>query len=46
MTCIGMDEAMRRVVAEVTGVPVVLAQALLARIAAEALPRPAAVPVA
>ncbi len=35
MTCIGMDGAMRGVVAEVSGVPVVLAQALLARIVAE-----------
>jgi protein AroM len=38
MTCIGMDEAMREVVAEVTGRPVVLAQALLARLVAELLP--------
>ncbi len=35
MTCIGMDGAMRDVVAEVTGKPVVLAQALLARIVSE-----------
>jgi len=38
MTCIGMDGAMRDVVAEVTGKPVVLAHALLARIVAELLP--------
>jgi protein AroM len=38
MTCIGMDVAMRDVVAEVTGKPVVLAQALLARIVTEVLP--------
>lgn len=38
MTCIGMDAAMRDVVAEVTGKPVVLAQALLARFVAELLP--------
>jgi protein AroM len=35
MTCIGMDGAMRDVVAEVTGKPVVLAHALLARIVSE-----------
>lgn len=35
MTCIGMDGAMRDVVAEVTGKPVVLAQALLARVVGE-----------
>ncbi len=35
MTCIGMDEAMREVVAEVTGKPVVLARSLLGRIVAE-----------
>ena len=35
MTCIGMDAAMRDVVAEVTGKPVVLAQALLARVVSE-----------
>jgi Asp/Glu/hydantoin racemase len=35
MTCIGMDPAMRDVVAEVTGKPVILAHALLARITSE-----------
>jgi protein AroM len=35
MTCVGMDTAMRDVVAEVTGKPVVLAHALLARIVTE-----------
>ncbi len=35
MTCVGMDSAMRDVVADVTGVPVLLAQALLARNVAE-----------
>ncbi len=35
MTCIGMDSAMRDVVAEVTGKPVILAHALLARIVSE-----------
>lgn len=35
MTCIGMDEPMREVVAEVTGKPVVLARSLLGRIVAE-----------
>jgi protein AroM len=35
MTCVGMDAAMRDVVAEVTGKPVVLAHALLARIVTE-----------
>lgn len=35
MTCIGMDEAMRDVVAEVTGKPVVLAQSILGRIVSE-----------
>src|SRR5215216_353834 len=38
MTCIGMDVAMRDVVAGVTGKPVVLAQAILARIVAELMP--------
>ena len=38
MTCVGMDETMRSVVAEVTGVPVILAQSLLARIVGELLP--------
>ena len=37
MTCIGMDPAMRDVVADVTGKPVILAQALLARVVAELL---------
>lgn len=35
MTCIGMDSAMRDLVADVTGVPVVLAHALLARVVTE-----------
>lgn len=35
MTCIGMDPEMRDVVAEVTGRPVVLAHALLARVTTE-----------
>ena len=35
MTCIGMDGPMRDVVAEITGKPVVLAHALLARIVSE-----------
>lgn len=38
MTCVGMDEAMRTVVAEETGLPVILAQSLLARIVSEMLP--------
>jgi protein AroM len=38
MTCIGMDGEMRDAVAEITGKPVVLAQAILARIVAELLP--------
>ncbi len=38
MTCVGMDEAMRSVVAESAGVPVILAQSLLARVVAELLP--------
>ncbi|CAN5663666.1 AroM family protein [soil metagenome] len=38
MTCVGMDEAMRDVVAETTGVPVILAQSLLARVVGELLP--------
>jgi protein AroM len=38
MTCIGMDGRMRDVVAEVTEKPVVLAQAILARIVSELLP--------
>jgi protein AroM len=37
MTCVGMDESMRRAVGEVTGVPVVLARSLLARIVDELL---------
>lgn len=37
MTCVGMDEPMRRVVGEVTGVPVVLARSLLARLVDELL---------
>jgi protein AroM len=43
MTCIGMDVAMRDVVAEVTGKPTMLAQVLLARVVAELLPQRAAV---
>jgi protein AroM len=35
MSCIGMDEAMRDVVTEITGKPVILAQTLLARIVTE-----------
>jgi protein AroM len=35
MTCIGMDEPMREIVAEVTGKPVILARSLLGRVAAE-----------
>ena len=35
MTCIGMDSSMRDVVAEITGKPVILAHALLARIVSE-----------
>ncbi|MEZ4521676.1 MAG: AroM family protein [Thermomicrobiales bacterium] len=38
MTCVGMDEQMRSVVADVTGRPVILAQSLLARVVAELLP--------
>jgi len=37
MTCIGMDAPMRDIVAEVTGVPVILAHALLARVVTELL---------
>lgn len=40
MTCIGMDSAMRDVVAETTGKPVILAQALLARVTSELIPEP------
>lgn len=46
MTCVGMDEAMRAVVAEVTERPVLLARSLLARVIDELLaagPVPAAV---
>lgn len=35
MTCIGMDSAMRNVVADVTGKPVILANSLLARLTSE-----------
>ncbi|MCO5228322.1 MAG: AroM family protein [Thermomicrobiales bacterium] len=35
MTCIGMDAAMRGIVADITGKPVVLANSLLARLTAE-----------
>ncbi len=38
MTCVGMDEAMRAVVTDGTGAPVILAQSLLARICSELLP--------
>jgi protein AroM len=37
MTCVGMDAAMRDIVASITGVPVILAHALLARIVTELL---------
>lgn len=37
MTCIGMDQKMRDIVADVTGRPVILAHALLARIVSELL---------
>jgi protein AroM len=37
MTCIGMDSVMRDIVTDVTGVPVVLAHALLARVVTELL---------
>lgn len=37
MTCVGMDAAMRDIVADITGVPVILAHALLARIVTELL---------
>lgn len=46
MTCVGMDAAMRDVVAEVTGKPVILAHSLLARITTELISEPAEVPVA
>lgn len=39
MTCIGMDRAMRDAVAEVVDRPVILAQAILARVVAELLPQ-------
>lgn len=39
MTCIGMDSTMRDVVVEITGKPVILAHALLARITAEIIPQ-------
>jgi protein AroM len=35
MTCIGMDEEMREVVADVTGKPIILARSILARIVSE-----------
>ena len=35
MTCIGMDEPMREIVAEITGKPVVLARSILGRVIAE-----------
>ncbi len=38
MTCVGMDEAMRRIVEEETGKPVILARTILARIVDELLP--------
>lgn len=38
MTCIGMDEPMRDVVADVTGKPVILARSILARVAGELVP--------
>lgn len=43
MTCIGMDEPMRAVVAEVTGKPVVLARSILGRVISELVvtPQPA-----
>lgn len=37
MTCVGMDEAMREVVCEVTGKPVILARSILARVIDELL---------
>jgi protein AroM len=37
MTCVGMDEAMREVVAEVTGRPTILARSILARVLDELL---------
>ncbi len=44
MTCVGMDRPMKDVVAETTGVPVILAHALLARIVTELLGDEAMVP--
>jgi protein AroM len=38
MTCIGMDEPMREIVADITGKPVILARSILARIAGELIP--------
>ena len=45
MTCIGMDEPMREVVAEVTGRPVILARSIIGRVTAElvGVPQPALV---
>lgn len=45
MTCIGMDEAMRAVVAEVTGKPILLARSVVGRIIGELVvsPQPALV---
>ncbi len=37
MTCVGMDEAMRTIVSEVTGKPVILARTILARVIDEFL---------
>lgn len=37
MTCVGMDEAMREVVSEITGKPVILARSILARVIDELL---------
>jgi protein AroM len=37
MTCVGMDEAMRTIVREVTGKPVILARTILARVVDEFL---------
>jgi protein AroM len=45
MTCIGMDESMRDVVAEVTGKPIILARSILGRVIGELVgsPQPAIV---
>jgi hypothetical protein len=45
MTCIGMDVAMRDVVAEVTGTPIILARSILGRVIGELVtsPQPALV---